>query len=153
LNDNQPTLAEAVQSLARAIQTGTLNTAPSQVGKSKVREPEPFDGTSLAKLCTFLVQCQLNFQDHPSTFPTKVSKVTYTLLYLRGSALDWFELYLLNPELQNKDFLMNYQCFKQELEFNFRVHNPEGNVENKLEVLQMKDNQCIVKYLLTFNHL
>ena len=38
---------------------------PSRV---KIREPDPFDSSNPKKLCTFLLQCKLNFQDHKDLF-------------------------------------------------------------------------------------
>ena len=37
---------------------------------TKVREPDTFDGTDSKKLCTFFIQCELNFQDWPKAFWT-----------------------------------------------------------------------------------
>jgi hypothetical protein len=55
--------------------------------KSKVQEPDTFDGSTPKRLWTFLAQCQLNFKDQPTSFPSERSKVTYTLSYLSGTAL------------------------------------------------------------------
>ena len=49
----------------------------------------------------------------------------------------------------NLAWLDNYSDFVSELRKNFRLHDPEGN----LETLRMCDNQCIVKYLINFNRL
>ena len=37
---------------------------------TKVHESNIFNGTDLKKLCTFFVQCELNFQDWPKVFQT-----------------------------------------------------------------------------------
>jgi len=58
---------------------------------TKVRKPDTFDGTDPKKLRTFLVQCELNFQDRPKAFCTDRTKVTFMQSYLKGMALEWFE--------------------------------------------------------------
>ena len=40
----------------------------SDSGKTKVREPDPFDGNDLKKLRAFLIQCEINFQANPKSF-------------------------------------------------------------------------------------
>ena len=42
---------------------------------TKVHEPDTFNGTDPKKLCTFFVQCELNFQDWPKAFRTDRAKV------------------------------------------------------------------------------
>ena len=69
--------------------------------RMKIREPDQFDGSDPQKLCTFLVQCELNFQDHPRSFDNDCAKVIYAQSYLKGMALNWFEPKLL---LGNPDF-------------------------------------------------
>src|SRR3979490_3597051 len=52
--------------------------------QAKVCKPEVYDGTDQAKLCTFFLQCMLNFRDHPSAFKTGASKIQYAISYLSG---------------------------------------------------------------------
>ena len=56
------------------------------------------DGTDPKKLCTFFIQCELNFQDRPKAFRTDRAKVTFAQSYLKGMALEWFEPDLLGME-------------------------------------------------------
>src|SRR5882724_10127908 len=65
--------------------------------KPKIREPDPFNGSNSRKLCTFIRQCKLHFQDHTDMFKSKTDKVNYMLSYLTCSALDCFNPALLNP--------------------------------------------------------
>ena len=44
--------------MANAINDLVKSNLPSRV---KIREPDPFDGSNPKKLCTFLLQCKLNF--------------------------------------------------------------------------------------------
>src|SRR5882724_10149854 len=55
--------------------------------KPKLRETDPFDGSDSRKLCTFILQCKLNFRDRPDMFKTDTAKVNYMLSFLKGSAL------------------------------------------------------------------
>ena len=52
--------------------------------RSKVREPDPFDGTDPAKL-------RLSFYDRPRAFANDQNKVNFTISYLKGIALAHFE--------------------------------------------------------------
>ena len=67
--------------------------------RMKICEPDQFNGSDPQKLCMFLVQCELNFQDRPRSFDNDRTKVIYAQSYLKGMALDWFEPELLlgNP--------------------------------------------------------
>src|SRR5882724_11242755 len=47
--------------------------------KPKLWEPDPFDGSNSCKLCTFILQCKLNFQDHKNLFEDDTNKVNYIL--------------------------------------------------------------------------
>ena len=52
-------LTGAINELAHNAQRNS----ESSSSRTRVREPDTFDGTDPKKLCTFLVQCELNFQD------------------------------------------------------------------------------------------
>ena len=65
--------------------------------------------------------------------------------------LDWFKPGLMSDD--PPDWISNYSEFTSKLKRNFGLHDPEGDVENELEALRMKDNQWMVKYLVDFNHL
>jgi len=82
---NQPNLADAIAALARNVGS------ERDSSQTKVREPDPFNGTDLAKLRTFLVQLQLSFNDHPSAFGNGQRKVNFPISYLKGMALAYVE--------------------------------------------------------------
>jgi Retrotransposon gag protein len=129
---------------------------PPETPKTKVRAPDPFDGTEPLKLRSFLVQCQLNFADRPNAFAVERAKVNYAMSHLKGIALQWFEPYYLEadvPRVPPLVFLDNYAKFCQELKTNFGPADPVGSAESELENLQMKDGQKIAKYVVTFNRL
>ncbi|KIN97748.1 hypothetical protein M404DRAFT_32080 [Pisolithus tinctorius Marx 270] len=131
-------LARAVHALARS-SSCTGDSAP----KTKVHEPDTFDGSDPKKLCEFLVQCELNFQDRPHAFRSNRAKVTFAQSYLKGMALAWFEPDLLNPD--NYDHLLwmdDYHEFLQELTTNFGLHDAIVDAIQQLKNLTMKDD-CI----------
>src|ERR1700674_703300 len=71
--DMQGNLADAIAALARNIKQ------QGDGGRTKVREPDPFDGTDPIKLRTFLVQLQLSFNDRPRAFSTDRRKVNLSI--------------------------------------------------------------------------
>ncbi|KIK72178.1 hypothetical protein PAXRUDRAFT_22299 [Paxillus rubicundulus Ve08.2h10] len=143
-------LADAVRSLAD-ITHRNLTSKPSQ--RTKVQEPDTFDGTDMCKLRAFIVQCELNFQDRPCAFWTDCAKFTFAQSYLKGMALEWFEPDLLHAEDPDLHPLwMNDYCkFLLELQTNFGPHDPVADTEHQLDNLSMKDSQRINKYIVEFN--
>src|SRR6266481_2379274 len=140
-----PTSKEA---FVKAVDTIVKANMPSKV---KLWEPDPFDGSNFQQLCTFLLQCKLNFQDHPDLFKDDSTKVNYVLSYLTGSALDCFEPTLLDSE--EPAWLSDFTLFVQELEDNFGSYDPVGEAEAKLEGLRMRDNHQATKYFIQFMQL
>ncbi|KIO03333.1 hypothetical protein M404DRAFT_27302 [Pisolithus tinctorius Marx 270] len=128
-------LARAVHALVQS-SSCTGDSAP----KTKVHKPDTFGGADPKKLCEFLVQCKLNFQDHPCAFHSDRAKVTFTQSYLKGMALAWFEPDLLNPD--NYDYLLwmdNFHEFLQELTTNFGLQDTIADAIQQLKNLTMKD--------------
>ena len=66
-------LADAIAALAHNI--GSQRDS----SRTKVQEPDPFDGMDPAKLQTFLVQLQLSFNDRPSAFGNGRRKVNFAI--------------------------------------------------------------------------
>jgi len=127
----------------------------SSSGRTKVCEPDTFDGTDPRKLRAFLVQCELNFQDRPKAFASDRARVTFAQSYLKGMALEWFEPDLLNSANPRAHLLWmdNYAQFVSELKSNFSPHDPVGDAEHQLDNLSMKEGQKINKYMVEFNRL
>jgi hypothetical protein len=141
-NQDELSAGDAVRLLVNALKS------TGKPPKSKVREPDTFDGSTPKKLRTFLAQCRLNFEDQPTSFPSKRSKVTYALSYVSGTALQWFEPAILEPPTLTADHFMNdYGLFVDELKLNFGPYDPEADAEAAIENLFMKDSQHIVKYI------
>ncbi|KIO12104.1 hypothetical protein M404DRAFT_96873, partial [Pisolithus tinctorius Marx 270] len=115
--------------------------------KTKVHEANTFDGSDPKKLCKFLIQCELNFQDCPCTFCSDRAKVTFTQSYLKGMALAWFEPDLLNPDGYDHPLWMDdYHEFLHELTTNFGPHDAIADTIQQLKNLTMKDGSQITKY-------
>jgi len=73
-----------------------------------VKESDPFSSRSPDKLCAFIFQYQIYFQACKGEFNENIEKVFFAISYLRGVALDYFELFINKPDLyQNLDFLEN----------------------------------------------
>src|SRR5882672_3838457 len=119
--------------------------------KPKLREPDPFDGSDSQKLRTFILQCRLNFQDHPDLFQDDKSKVNYVLSYLKGTALDCFKSTILDPD--KPDWASDFNLFTDELASNFGTYNPVGEAEAELEGLHMHNSHQATKYFIKFQQL
>ena len=142
-------LTVAVSCLSRSMhQNNELSS--SQV---KVWDLDTFNGTDLKKLQTFFVQCELIYSDHPKAFHLDRSKITFTQSYLKGMALEWFKLDLLNTgDLANCPCWMdNWIAFIAELQSTFGLHNPVADAEHQLNHLQMKDGHHVTWYIMDFN--
>ena len=82
-------------------------------------------------------------------FATDSAKVNYTVSFLRGTALDYFEPGL-SAESEPKR-LSNFPLFRSELQTHFGPYDTFGNVEAELEQLVMKDNHKAVRFFVEFN--
>ncbi|KIN99141.1 hypothetical protein M404DRAFT_30604 [Pisolithus tinctorius Marx 270] len=154
--DTEPAVM-VFDSLAKAIKLLAHNarTSPESSSRTKLHEPNTFDGTDPKKLRAFFIQCELNFQDHPRAFRTDHTKVIFAQSYLKGMALEWFEPDLLG--LDDPDnwplWMDSWREFVLELQTTFGPHNPVTDAESQLDHLHMKDSQCINKYIVDFNQL
>ena len=99
-------LAAALTLLAQSLSAPKKNSE-----RTKVQELDVFDGLDTHKLQLFLVQCTLNFRNHPDAFSTDSAKVTFTLSYLKGTVLDWFEPSLTSS--LNLAWLDDYSDFRR----------------------------------------
>ncbi|GAW08872.1 hypothetical protein LENED_010979 [Lentinula edodes] len=120
---------------------------------SKVKEPEVFDGSDPRKLKTFFVNLALVFNDRPKYF-TDQRKVNYTLSYLSGSAKEWFVPDILDPDLDSLPaWTSSFKALVKELQDNFGVYDAQGEAEDSLGNLKMKETENIRKYNIRFNTL
>src|SRR5882672_9961370 len=119
--------------------------------KPKLGEPDPFNGSNSRKLRTFILQCRLNFRDHPDLFQEDKSKVNYVLSYLKGTALDCFKSTIFDPN--KPDWASNFDLFSKELASNFGTYDPVSEAEAELEGLRMHDSHQATKYFIKFQQL
>jgi len=131
------------------------HTNDSSSSHAKVREPDTFDGTDPKKLWTFLVQCELCFQDRAKAFHQDRARVMFAQSYLKGMTLEWFELDLLNSSdpADRPCWMDSWVHFVAELQSTFGPHNPITDAEHQLEHLRMKDAHRVMWYIVDFNQL
>jgi hypothetical protein len=146
-------LTRAITNLARTTRDVHQAAPRPEPPRRKVREPDQFDGSDPRKLRTFFVQCEINFNNRPRSFPTDTDKVTFVTSYLKGPALDWFEPDILRSHRQGRrpPWMDNYPRFVRELERNFGPHDPVGDAEEQIFNHVMKDGHKIGKYIIDFN--
>src|SRR5882724_1483668 len=143
-NQEAEAFAKAIDKIVKA-NYGSSNSKP------KLQEPDPFDSSDSRKLRTFILQCKLNFQDHPDQFQDDTKKVNYILSHLKGSALYCFEPALLDPI--EPIWLLDLNLFIEELETNFGTYNPVGEAEAELKGLHMHEGHQAMKYFIKFQQL
>jgi hypothetical protein len=122
--------------------------------KTKLREPDTFDGSNSRKLREFLLSLNLVFTDKSSAFKSDKRKIIYAVSYLKGAALDWFEPAIMGEQDPSEiHWMWNYNLFVQELEDRFGPYDFRGDAETALNDLTMKDHHRVSKYLVKFNKL
>src|SRR5882724_6390258 len=136
-------------SLSKAI--NNLIKSNTSTSRPKVHKPNPFDGSDLCKLQTFILQCKLNFWDQKDQFENEEDKVNYALSYLKRLALDFFEPALLG--INDPIWLSDFKLFIEELKTNFGTFNPEEEAEAEFEQLCMHENHQAMKYFIKFQQL
>ena len=92
LNNLAPNLAEAIM-----LMTEQLHHHDPPIQNAKAKEPKTFDGSEPWKLNNFILLCDLFFHSNP-VYSDDSNKVTFTLSYLWGTALEFFEPSLLDSD-------------------------------------------------------
>lgn len=91
----------------------------------------------------FLVSLLLVFLDWLNYF-TKQQKISYTLSYLSGAAQEWFKPNILDPDLNAMPaWTQSFLALISKLQDNFGLYDAQGDAEEKLGLLQMKENKPI----------
>ncbi|CDO75868.1 hypothetical protein BN946_scf184672.g1, partial [Trametes cinnabarina] len=122
------TFALFAQLLTHAVSISTSDT----IERNNVRDPDLFDGSNSGQLRVFFAQLELVFKARPRTFNSDEKKVTYALSYLKGTALQWFEPYLLEGDSETPPvFMSDYQAFQDELRVNFGPYDISGDAEQE----------------------
>src|SRR6266481_8710443 len=98
------------EALASTIDRVVKSNLPNKV---KLWDPDLFDRSNTQKLCTFILQCELNFRDCSDLFQDDTMKVNYMLSYLKGMALDCFKPTLM--ETPKPMWLSNFTLFLEDL--------------------------------------
>ena len=129
----------------------SLNRPNTAESKARVREPEVYDSTDQAKLCTFFLQCFINFCDRPSAFCTGSAKIQYTISYLSGSALQYFEPAILGEVSPEPIWLKDWDAFRDELQMNFGPYDNAAQAEIKLEKIGMKEHHKAAWFFIAFS--
>jgi len=144
-------LAIAINRLSHS----SRRTNDSSSSRAKVHEPDTFDGMDPKKLQTFLVQCELCFQDRAKAFRQDRARVTFAQSYLKGMMLEWFEPDLLNSgnPADRPRWMDSWVHFIAELQSTFGPHDPVADAEHQLEHLRMKDSYRVTRYIVDFNRL
>ena len=76
----------------------------------KVWDPDPFDGSDPKKFQGLLLECKLNFLAQLKAFCMENAKVNYAMSFLKGTALNYFELFLDTPD-NEPAWLKDYELF------------------------------------------
>lgn len=72
--------------------------APYQQKKHRgIKEPDTFSGESSEELWVFIFQCQIYFWACEGEFSEDTEKIFFIISYLRDIALDYFELFINEP--------------------------------------------------------
>ena len=88
----------------------------------KAKEPNTFDGSNPKKLNNFILLCNLYFRSS-SAYSTDSTKVNFALSYLRGTALEYFELTILDSE-EVPDWMDDWSAFVRNLHTQFGPIDP-----------------------------
>src|SRR5258708_1244152 len=154
--DSREILQQLVQALTLLGHAPPASTplAPPSTPATRIRLPDAFDGSNLDDLRPFLLQCQLMFNSYPQHYASNSSKVFFTISYLKKSALEWFEIGVMesNPRLA-LTWCASWPEFLSEIRTHFGPSNPTRTVEIELHHLSMQYDSRILEYLVRFNTL
>jgi hypothetical protein len=116
-------------------------------------EPDQFNGSDPKKLRGFLLQCTLNFHAKPQAFRDGSAKVNYVLFFLKETALNNLQLYLVDDPANAPIWASDYSAFTEELYLNFSPYNQVLDAEVELENMVMKDNHKVTRFFVNFYRL
>ena len=92
--------------------------------------------------------CNLYFRNNLA-YSNDKPKVTFTLSFLRGIALEYFEPSILDSD-ETPSWIDNWSTFIQTLWTQFGPIDPTADTENGINNLKMQENQCIMKHNVEF---
>lgn len=121
------------------------------VMRSKVKDPDVFDGSDASKLRGWFTQLNIIFRARPAEFTTADRRINFAISYLGGTAQQWFQPYLEQPGALLPVFMVSWPDFVEELKVNFGEVDPELAAIAKLEALRMKDDHRVSRLDVQFN--
>jgi hypothetical protein len=145
-------LARSLELLANKI--ASIPEAPKPRSTIKPRSPDIFDGSDPTKLDVFTFQCSMYMAARPTDFPNQQSRVAFSLSYLKGVPLDWFQGELSRSLTSGGEFpewFTSYPTFIAELQRLFGPRDPVADATNALETLRYKDATKAARYTIDFN--
>src|SRR5258708_22931852 len=128
--------------------------APPSTPTTCIRLPDTFNGSNPDDLQPFLLQCQLMFNSYPQHYASNSSKVFFAISYLKKSALEWFEIGVMesDPRLA-PTWHASWPEFLSKIRTHFGPSNPTRTAEIELRHLSMQYDSRISEYLVQFNTL
>ena len=124
---------------------------PPKKRHCNIKEPDSFSGGSPDELHAFMFQCQIYFCACEGEFSENTEKVFFAISYLRGVALNYFELFINEPDpYQGFDFLKNWSAFVQKLLNVFSSYSSEDDNENVIVAIPFSNNDKAVSYFIQF---
>ena len=90
----------------------------------------------------------------PTDFPDQQSRVAFSLSFLKGVPLDWFQGELIRTMASSREFpkwFVSYPTFTAELQRLFGPQDLVADATNALEALKYKDNTKAACYMIEFN--
>ena len=116
-----------------------------------IREPDSFSGSRPDELWAFLFQCQIYFRASEGKFTENSKKIFFAISYLRGIALDYFELFITEPDLfHSLDFLEDWLAFVQWLFNVFGLYSPEDDDKDAIVAIPFTHDGRATDYFIYF---
>lgn len=119
----------------------------------KCKEPDTFDGKNPALLKPFLTQLLINLRTRSKAFRSNQSRVVaWAISYLRGPALQYFQVALLDPDTQQNlpSWSTNLKLFVRQMVTLFGPYDIQAEAEEALRLSEMKSESRLMEHLLTF---
>ena len=98
-----------------------------------------------------MFQYQIYFRESKGEFTKDSEKIFFAILYLRGIALDYFELFINELDLHySLDFLEDWSAFVQYLSNIFGLYSLKDNDENTIVTIPFSHNGKAIDYFICF---
>jgi len=121
----------------------------------KPRSPDPFNGSNLGKLYTFLFQCSIYIVLCGQDFPDETHQVAFMLSHLKGSMS--IDSKMRSPWTHGQSSLMSTAWLSSTLVFISELHrifgprDPVNDTTVHIKNLRYRDVGKAIKYTLDFN--